>query len=243
MKTATPNIKAIKTKYDGYRFRSRLEAKWAVFFDTARIKYEYEPEGFATNGVCYLPDFYLPQFDMYVEVKAPREGYEREIKKAWDSIKWGGGIKKLLVLSNFPKAGDHGQWYFPIIYYGIDGTQSSWWTFNDLLDDEDTDESEIDNYDNVSHSIGCTGFIYEYGDCAKPIGINENGMFYCAIDAKSDIEIRETSWICKKLYEKSMEIDKNLAELETWVPRAENPLFFKALDEARMYQFEKWDRN
>jgi hypothetical protein len=41
-------------------FRSRLEARWAVFFDTLRIKYAYEPEGFALQGGNYLPDFYIP---------------------------------------------------------------------------------------------------------------------------------------------------------------------------------------
>ena len=68
-------IKAIETYYKGYRFRSRLEARWAVFFDAAGIKYEYEPEGFEFYN-CetdttdrYLPDFYLPQFDCYAEVK------------------------------------------------------------------------------------------------------------------------------------------------------------------------------
>ena len=39
-------IKAIETVYNGYRFRSRLEARWAVFFEAAGIEYEYEPEGF-----------------------------------------------------------------------------------------------------------------------------------------------------------------------------------------------------
>ncbi len=29
------SIKAIQTKYRGYHFRSRLEARWAVFFDAA----------------------------------------------------------------------------------------------------------------------------------------------------------------------------------------------------------------
>lgn len=51
-------IKAIETYYKGYRFRSRLEARWAVFFDAAGIEYEYEPEGFRLeDGSCYLPDF------------------------------------------------------------------------------------------------------------------------------------------------------------------------------------------
>ena len=69
-------ITAIPTEYKGYRFRSRLEARWAVFFDVCRVKWEYEPEGFALpNGQLYLPDFLLhgcagrsPK-DLYVEVK------------------------------------------------------------------------------------------------------------------------------------------------------------------------------
>ena len=61
-------IKAIETSYKGHRFRSRLEARWAVFFDAAGIKWIYEQEGFSVNGKPYLPDFYLPEFG-YFEVK------------------------------------------------------------------------------------------------------------------------------------------------------------------------------
>ena len=49
-------IKAIETRYKGYRFRSRLEARWAVFFDALGLEWEYEPEGFDLNGIYYLPD-------------------------------------------------------------------------------------------------------------------------------------------------------------------------------------------
>ena len=62
-------IKAIETVYNGYRFRSRLEARWAVFFDAAGIKYEYEIEGFDLGKYRYLPDFYLPWWNCYVEIK------------------------------------------------------------------------------------------------------------------------------------------------------------------------------
>lgn len=63
-------LKAIETRYKGYRFRSRLEARWAVFFDTLSIKYEYEPEGFDLGSIgLYLPDFFLPQFGMWAEIK------------------------------------------------------------------------------------------------------------------------------------------------------------------------------
>jgi hypothetical protein len=63
------DIKPIETVYNGYRFRSRLEARWAVFFDELGIKYEYEPEGFEKEGYRYLPDFYLTETKTWVEVK------------------------------------------------------------------------------------------------------------------------------------------------------------------------------
>ncbi len=62
-------IEAIETKYNGYGFRSRLEARWAVFFDSLGIEYCYEHEGFNVNGTWYLPDFWLPQFNCWAEVK------------------------------------------------------------------------------------------------------------------------------------------------------------------------------
>lgn len=64
------DIKPIETVYNGYRFRSRLEARWAVFFDAAGVQYEYEVEGYVLNdGTKYLPDFYLPKYQLYVEIK------------------------------------------------------------------------------------------------------------------------------------------------------------------------------
>ena len=50
-------MQAIETRYNGYRFRSRLEARWAVFFDFMEVAWEYEPEGFTFDGIYYLPDF------------------------------------------------------------------------------------------------------------------------------------------------------------------------------------------
>ena len=54
------DIKPIETFYHGCRFRSRLEARWAVFFDALGVPWEYEPEGFDLgDGTYYLPDFRL----------------------------------------------------------------------------------------------------------------------------------------------------------------------------------------
>tara|TARA_R100001163_G_C4939686_1_gene112090 strand:- start:44 stop:589 length:546 start_codon:yes stop_codon:yes gene_type:complete len=75
-------IKSIETYYKGYLCRSRTEARWMVAFDEAGIKYEYEPEGFDLDKVGkYLPDFYLPQVDMYAEVKG-KQFTLQELKKA-----------------------------------------------------------------------------------------------------------------------------------------------------------------
>ena len=69
-------LKIKDTYYKGYRFRSRLEARWAVFFDACGVDWEYEPEGYDLgNSISYLPDFKLHGVagrdggDLYVEVK------------------------------------------------------------------------------------------------------------------------------------------------------------------------------
>jgi hypothetical protein len=74
-------IPAIETSYNGYKFRSRLEARWARFFDVLGVKYEYEPEGFDLSKIphigeyldpsdtWYLPDFWLPRQGCYMEIK------------------------------------------------------------------------------------------------------------------------------------------------------------------------------
>lgn len=82
MNNYSGSIKPIETCYNGYKFRSRLEARWAVFFDALGVKYEYEPQGFDLgNGLKYLPDFRVKcygcrgdyelekPFDLYIEVK------------------------------------------------------------------------------------------------------------------------------------------------------------------------------
>ncbi len=75
-------IKPIETFYKGYRFRSRLEARWAVFMDTAGWEWAYEIEGFETSGGRYLPDFRVynygaddvPNQPLWMEVKPRLDG-------------------------------------------------------------------------------------------------------------------------------------------------------------------------
>lgn len=68
-------MKAIETQYANTLFRSRLEARWAVFFDELGIKWQYELDGFELpSGKRYLPDFFLPEIGWF-EVK-PVDGHD-----------------------------------------------------------------------------------------------------------------------------------------------------------------------
>lgn len=63
-------ITAIPTKYHGITFRSKLEANWAATLDYLGIAWLYEPQTYVlSNGVCYLPDFFLPASRAWMEVK------------------------------------------------------------------------------------------------------------------------------------------------------------------------------
>lgn len=71
-------IQALPTNYNGITFRSRTEARWAVFFEALGIVWEHEREGFDVSGRWYLPDFHLPQFPLWFEVKPDEtDGSER----------------------------------------------------------------------------------------------------------------------------------------------------------------------
>lgn len=53
-------MRAIETIYKGHRFRSRTEARWAVFFSAINYRWEYEPQGYLLDSKTpYLPDFKL----------------------------------------------------------------------------------------------------------------------------------------------------------------------------------------
>lgn len=80
-------IKPKPTTYKGFRFRSKLEARWAVFFDLAGISWEYEPgvievrRQISNVVVKVCPDFYIryasPGFDCFLEVKHENWGFQR----------------------------------------------------------------------------------------------------------------------------------------------------------------------
>jgi hypothetical protein len=77
---------AIQTQYDGYKFRSRTEARWAVFFNSLDIEFQYEPEGFVLpSDECYLPDFYLPNIGVR---DTEKDGLWVEVKGEYSKAEW-----------------------------------------------------------------------------------------------------------------------------------------------------------
>ena len=83
-----------RIEYNGYRFHSSWEVIVAKFLDANEIAWSRKvtPAEYLWEGKkhLYFPDFYLPQLDVYVEVK----GYE--VKK--DREKWNQFQQKLIVL-------------------------------------------------------------------------------------------------------------------------------------------------
>lgn len=110
-------LKAIETVYKGYRFRSRLEARWAVFFDALGIKWEYEKEGFDLGDAgWYLPDFWLPEIAMWAEVKAQKLNDEESEKALQLWLKSGHPVIELV---GIPECCAYDAWVN--VYQGSDG--------------------------------------------------------------------------------------------------------------------------
>lgn len=77
MTTTYIDIRPVATSYRGVVFRSRLEARWAIFFDGIAVQWMYEPERYQLgSGREYLPDFYLPSLRFHAEVKPTAEEWD-----------------------------------------------------------------------------------------------------------------------------------------------------------------------
>jgi hypothetical protein len=95
-----PGKWSIPTTYNGVRYRSKLEAAWAEFFDRHRMKFAYESEGFNFDGVWYLPDFYLPEIKTFVEVKGILDETDKDKLFALAKVEAPKGI--MVVLAEAP---------------------------------------------------------------------------------------------------------------------------------------------
>ena len=103
------DMQPIETKYNGIVYRSRLEARWAMYFESLPCSFYYEPEGFNFGSVWYLPDFQVifpvckgleGAWEYYVEIK-PTGGVSDEAIKKCELLcnNYGGNV---VLLEGFP---------------------------------------------------------------------------------------------------------------------------------------------
>ncbi len=64
-------------KYNNIWMRSSWEIKFAFFLDCSGINWKYESKTFDLGIMTYTPDFYMPEWDSYIEIK----GYWRDDAK------------------------------------------------------------------------------------------------------------------------------------------------------------------
>lgn len=145
-------IKAIETRYAGCFFRSRLEARWAVFFDAMGVPWDYEPERHMVGHVwkrcahqdecacperqlSYLPGFFLPRSGTWVEVKGDIRKFDRQLLA--ESVDWGVGLpgtvdsagthRGLLLLGSIPRPHPYETPVHPILQHHKGGFVNMAW--------------------------------------------------------------------------------------------------------------------
>jgi hypothetical protein len=138
--TNMERIGAIETRYAGHHFRSRLEARWAVFFDHLKVKWQYESQGFQNEaGDRYLPDFYLPESETWVEVKGDRHALVDDAARMSRLLASGsplpgmnqslGTSRGLILLGNIPADIEQSVWMHPVIQQGHGALYRNWGCF------------------------------------------------------------------------------------------------------------------
>lgn len=170
----------IATTYRGIRFRSRLEAKWALFFDLVEWRWEYEP--FDANG--YIPDFVLLHDDpVLVEIKPAitPDGFATATTKAYDALA--------------------GHWTHDILFLGVTPfftTSDCWnrdWTGLGLLgeheptcDGDGTWWTGVAMWNECGH-CGRIGFFHDFQSYRSRLCGHYSGDHY--INQPSDLEMAE----------------------------------------------------
>ena len=161
------SIQAINTEFDGRHFRSRLEARWAVFFKAMGIECAYEPEGYVVRGTPYLPDFYIPSLDCFIEIKGVMPESDQENKalptcaerEKADGLAEVTGKPVFIFYGDIPDddgtRGDSAEVHLPDGYGGI-LTDNYWhWTYCDGCDSVDI--THAGNKSEMRHGPFCGG--------------------------------------------------------------------------------------
>jgi len=178
-------MKAIETVYKGYVFRSRLEAKWATFFDLCGWRWAYEPVDF--NG--WIPDFALYGSTLvYVEIK-PVILFPLEVARKIDNS---GCDDECIILGQKPSINDTDM--------GVNGSPMLGWLGETGYPDDST---------NWDHAVmgkweGEVGFCHAYGSYKDRITGKYNGscggygMDPIEVDRLWAMACNQTKWYPRK---------------------------------------------
>lgn len=175
------DIRAIETCYKGYRFRSRLEARWAVFFESLGLAWEYEAEGFELTSGRHLPDFWMPGWLWFVEIKPNVRAAEAEDRRFRElCVQSGRGV--LVIIGNVGD-GEH-----PVAtYQRRDGEPTSL-----SLVFEEFCECHMCHGICLSYRDGALGCFVHLGRCERPsqvtpywIGTGSERIAEAYMDARS----------------------------------------------------------
>lgn len=197
-------MKAIETVYKGYKFRSRLEARWAVFFDEIGIDWVYEPEGFEKEfdgeTFRYLPDFYFPKENMWAEVKGSLSNFDA--RKMAMILDYGCPIPNfdnkqsgLIMLGEIPDV-KHGYVLHPVVTHrkGLDkgyvyfGLEIGWFVKKELINIVSQDQLKVFNSFSTTRQS-----LYDLGVYTSVDGIaGDDFEFATLFDAKP--LVCESTW-------------------------------------------------
>ena len=149
------NNKGIITFYNGIKFRSRLEAKWACLFDLLKWEWEYEP--FDLNG--WIPDFivYGRREEILIEIK-PIRIFDKTIANKMEIATTNMRESELLILGTSFIHGDFDQCAFGWLGEFIGKYTEKWewsWGAANIIRWQGT-ESEEKNPNRI------IGFCHEY---------------------------------------------------------------------------------
>ena len=175
-------IAAIPTRYRGIKFRSRLEARWAAFFDASGIRWEYEPQGYTMDGTNYLPDFWLPlvtsrghEPGLFFEIKPNAPEVDEQVKAAKLCA---GTSKPVIIAASGPKHPE-----FELLFEYVNDSRGVWDDSGVIFAKcPDCDTIDIGFYLASDHSCKCGGFFstMDLTLCAAREGFNEQVRWMAA---------------------------------------------------------------
>src|SRR3990167_1772343 len=67
--TGISPMRGPRPEYNGVRFRSSYEVRFAKALDARGIGWQYEPKRFVLGSCSYLPDFFVPETGAFWEIK------------------------------------------------------------------------------------------------------------------------------------------------------------------------------